>query len=95
MRRDDILQLTRAVPFVPFRVHITSGESYEIKHPDMIVTSLGSICVSVPDPAHPTNDGGGSLRMHSLYHVQTIEVLPPAPPNSGANGVHPKPSNES
>ena len=95
MRRDDILQLTRAVPFVPFRVRITSGESYEINHPDMIVTSLGSICVSVPDPEHPTSDGGGSLRMHSLYHVNTIEMMPPPPTKAVTNGVHPNPSTES
>jgi hypothetical protein len=95
MRLDDIRQLTRAQPFVPFRVHIASGESYDITHPDMLVSTLGSICVAAPDQDHPLSDGTGSFRIHSLYHVHTIELLMPPPPRAGTNGVHPNSSNES
>jgi hypothetical protein len=86
MRLEDIRQLTRAQPFVPFRVHITTGQSYDITHPDMLVSTLGSICVAIPDPSHPLADGTGSFRIHSLYHVHTIEVLNPTPPKPGSNG---------
>ena len=95
MRVDDIRQLTRAQPFVPSRVHITTGESYDIKHPDMIVTTLGSICVAAPDAEHPLSDGTGSFRIHSLYRVHTIEVLKPPPQKPGSNGTPVKPNVES
>ena len=95
MRLEDIRQLTRAQPFVPFRVHITSGESYDITHPDMLVSTLGSICVAAPDPQHPLSDGTGSFRIHSLYHVHTIELLKTPPSKPGSNGPASNPATES
>lgn len=94
MRLEDIRTLTRAQPFQPFRIHITNGDWCDITHPDMLVSTPGSVCVAVPDPNHPLSDGGGSFRIHSLYHLHTVEMLPP-PPKSGSNGPAPKPATES
>ncbi len=94
MRLEDIRNLTRAQPFQPFRIHITTGGSYDIDHPDMILVTLGNVTVAAPDPEHPLSDGTGSFRLHSLCHVHTIELLTPPASKPGANGIH-SPTNES
>jgi len=72
MRLDDIRTLTRAKPFQAFRLYVSNGESFEIHHPDMILATLGSVCVSVPSPGGSDYD---AVRILSLYHVQKIEFI--------------------
>jgi hypothetical protein len=86
MRRDDIRDLTRSVPFQPFRVFLTSGETYDIHHPDMIVATLGAAHIAVPSPSGPP-DAAERVKIVSLVHIQKIEFLSAAPPaQPGANG---------
>lgn len=32
----DLLEYVNATPFEPFRIHLTDGTSYEIRHPEMV-----------------------------------------------------------
>ena len=36
MRPDDVLEYLRRQPFQPFRLHLTDGTTYEIRHPEMM-----------------------------------------------------------
>lgn len=90
MRLDDIRQLTRAQPFVPFRIFLSNGETFDIRHPDLIVATLGSVHIAAPSP-ESTVDDPGSVRIVSLYHLLKIEYLPPTIPKPGSNGVSPHP----
>jgi len=83
---EDIRQLTRAQPFVPFRVFISTGETFDIRHSDMILATLGAVHIAAPHPEHPTYDNAGSVRILSLYHIQKIEMLPTPQTMSGSNG---------
>ena len=86
MRLDDIRQLTRAQPFRPFRVFLTNGETYDIRHPDLILATLGAAHIAAPDPAGPA-DQPGSVRIVSLVHIVKIEFLPGAATSQpGTNG---------
>lgn len=87
MRLEDIRRLTRAVPFRPFRVFLSIGEQYDIRHPDMIMPTLGAMHISAPAPGVPV-DVGGSIRIVSLDHIAKIEHLPPAaaPTTNGPPG---------
>jgi hypothetical protein len=91
MRLEDIRFWTRATPFKPFRVFTTSGESYDIYHPDTILATLGSIVIAIPAAEQPGNEMG-SARMLSLYHLQKIEYLPSPPSNPQSNGTTTKPT---
>lgn len=86
MRLDDIRTLTRAVPFRPFRVFVSTGETFDIHHPDMILATLGAVVIGVPSPGGQA-DAAEQARMVSLYHIQKIETLPTPAPPAGANGV--------
>lgn len=86
MRREDIRDLTRAVPFRPFRVHISTGETFDIHHPDMIMATTGAVHIGFDDPNAPA-DAAGRARIVSLYHIQKIETLPTPTPPAAANGA--------
>lgn len=42
VRPEDILEMLRATPFEPFRVYLTDGAVYEVRHPDRAIgTEIG------------------------------------------------------
>lgn len=86
MRREDILNFTRAKPFVPFVIELTNGERYEIRHPDMIVPTLGMATVGVPAPG-AVADAADRVVFVSLVHIVKAEPLPPAAAAPASNGA--------
>ncbi|MBU6402665.1 MAG: hypothetical protein KGS61_20280 [Verrucomicrobia bacterium] len=45
---ESIRDLNRAVPFVPYQIHMNSGEDYVVPHPDFIsVAPRGSFVVLI------------------------------------------------
>jgi len=36
MRPDELLTWVRTVPFVPFRIRMNSGRTFDIRHPEML-----------------------------------------------------------
>lgn len=85
MRLEDMRQLTRAQPFRPFRVFLTNGEAYDIRHPDLILATLGTAHIAAPSP-DATPDDPDSVRIVSFVHIVKIEYLPTPSPQPGANG---------
>lgn len=94
MRLEDIRQLTRAQPFKPFRVFTTSGETYDVRHPDMILATPGAVHVISPHPENSA-DIEGWVQILSLYNLHKVEYLPAPPPKPGSNGTTLNPANES
>ncbi len=67
-----------AKPFRPFRLVMSSGQSYEVRHPEMAFLSRTAIYVGVD-----VEDGvPADFRICSLLHVTAIEPLSPAAPAS-------------
>jgi hypothetical protein len=50
---NDFFNLTRARPFVPFRIVTTDGVTYEIRHPDMVFVGMSSVLVGYPSERPP------------------------------------------
>ncbi len=74
MRPDDILELTRARPFEPFRVHLSDGVSYEIRHPDMAIVQCSKVIIGVPGPDGP--DGPAERTVNcTLVHITRTERI--------------------
>ncbi len=73
MRPDDLLTWLRAAPFRPFRIHLNSGKSYEIRHPEMLKVGRSSINVFwyAGDPQDPYE----RMEMVSLLLIERIEPL--------------------
>jgi hypothetical protein len=59
-------------PFRPFRLVMSSGQSYEVRHPEMAWLTRTDIYVGVGE----TDEGvPAEARICSLLHVTTIEPL--------------------
>jgi hypothetical protein len=59
-------------PFQPFRLVMSSGKSYEVRHPEMAMLTRSDILVGVDE----TEDGvPAEFMICSLLHVSAIEPL--------------------
>ena len=58
-------------PFEPFRLVLSSGDAFDVRHPEMALLGKGGIYVSVPDP----NDELPDVIWCSLLHVTAIEPI--------------------
>jgi len=75
MTATNFRDLLRHKPFRPFRLVMSSGESYEVRHPEMAMVLKNDILVGtdVVD-----NDMPAEFRICPLLHVATVEPMPAA-----------------
>jgi hypothetical protein len=80
MTQEDLQGAARRQPFEPFRLVLTTGATYDIRHPDLIMVGKRSAIVGV------TVEPGGTAYDRTikvdLFHVVGIEELPAPPPSS-------------
>jgi hypothetical protein len=68
-------QLLTQRPFRPFRLIMSSGETYEVRHPEMAMLTRTDILVGVGE----TDDNvPADFRICSLLHVTAVEPISPA-----------------
>lgn len=59
-------------PFKPFRVVMSSGQSYEVRHPEMAMLTKTDMLVGINE----TKDGvPAEFRICSLLHVTAVEPI--------------------
>lgn len=87
MLQQTIRDLTRTVPFKPFRLYISTGDVFEVRHPEMIIATPETAHIAVPAPGGPP-DAAQRVQIVSLLHIQKFEFLADtASAKPGANGV--------
>lgn len=67
-----VRDLLRQRPFRPFRVVMSSGEAYEVRHPEMAWVTKNDLFVGidVADDGLPAD-----ARICQLFHVATLEPI--------------------
>jgi hypothetical protein len=74
MRPDDLLELLRATPFEPFRIHRSDGTSFDIRHPELALVFRSKVTIGVPGPKGP--DGPLERAVNcALVHITRTELL--------------------
>ena len=53
MNVDDLLAQLRRRPFVPFRLVMTDGTTYQVSHPDFVMPGRRSVVIGYPDERRP------------------------------------------
>jgi hypothetical protein len=82
---EELRAALRRQPFVPFRLTLTEGSSYEVRHPEMCMPGRRSVILGFPAPGDPDLLYDRSITV-DLLHIVKLEPLEAAKP-SGANGA--------
>ncbi len=85
MRRDEMIEALRTSPFRPFRMYVSDGAEYEIRHPEMMMVFRSSVNVGIPVDNAKNSDSNGSHSYPDLVrstaidlrHITRIEELQP------------------
>jgi hypothetical protein len=73
MRPEELVQLLRRRPFIPLRLHMTDGQTYEIRHPDNVIVLRSRVDIGVmPDPGTGVVE---RVEYCSLFHIVRVEEL--------------------
>ena len=75
MTADPFREILKRVPFEPFRVVMSSGESYNVMHPGMAFVTAKALVLAIPEQTHPD---GERLAFCSYLHVTHVETLKPS-----------------
>lgn len=75
MTADTFKEILKRSPFDPFRVVMSSGESYNVVHPEMAFPTARSLILALPDP---TAVDGERLAFCSYLHIAHVEMLKPS-----------------
>jgi hypothetical protein len=69
----EILRLLRRQPFVPFRIHVDDGVTFEVRHPEQVHVNVSAAYVFFPDPNNPGMVS--SYEVVALRHISRLEPM--------------------
>lgn len=72
MDPDELFAVVRKQPFEPFRIHVSDGDRYEIRHPDQIVVGRRSCHIGI------SGNGEGPFQRIAIVsniHITRLEPL--------------------
>ncbi len=83
---EELAAALRRRPFVPFRITLTEGSTYEVRHPELCLAGRRSAVIGFPAPGDPDLLYERSVTVDLLHVVklEPIETASPAPPNGPA-----------
>ncbi len=73
MRPEELRTLLRRRPFVPMRVHLTDGTTYDVRHPEMALLTRSTVEIGIEQ-----EDGNGiadDVMYCSLVHIVRVQNL--------------------
>ena len=73
MTRSDLLRRVKQRPFVPFRLVLTEGTAYEVRHPEQIMLARDSAVIGVPSEGE---DFFETTVLVDLFHIVRLEPIP-------------------
>jgi hypothetical protein len=81
MTRTDLLRRVKQRPFVPFRLVLSEGTTYDIRHPDFIMVGRDSVTIGLP--GEQEQDFYETSVLVDLFHVVRMEPIPAQPASTG------------
>jgi hypothetical protein len=80
MTQEEVRDVARRQPFRPFRLTLTTGANYDIRHPDLIMVGRRSAVIGITN--EPTGTAYDRTLQVGLLHIVGIEELASSPPSS-------------
>jgi len=72
MSYQEVLGYVEAEPFRPFRIHMASGRTFDVRHPEMIRVGLRSLHVF-----HYSEQDGRVYEKVEMLGLQLVELIEP------------------
>lgn len=74
MNQQDIVEMLRQRPFQPFRIHLTDGKVYDIRHPEMMVVDRSKAFIFFP-PSNMSLPVIERYEVVALAHMTRFEPM--------------------
>ena len=81
---DDIQARLHERPFIPVRIVTSSGQSYDVRHPDLVLVGRRFLIIGTASNENPTQIEAASRV--AVMHVADLQDIPSAAPADG-NGA--------
>lgn len=78
---DNIQARLRRQPFEPVRIVTTTGATYDIHHPDLVLVGRRFLVIGLPSAQNPSQ--AEQVTQVSLLHITELQDLPVSKPVSG------------
>ena len=78
---DDIQARVRQQPFVPLRIVTTTGQTYDVYHPELVMVGRRSLEIGFPSAENLAHYE--QVTRVALLHVTEVQELPTKKPASG------------
>jgi hypothetical protein len=72
MHPQDLFELLRKRPFLPFRIYATDGRTYDVRHPDQALVLRTRVILPLPASSGEVAERSEHL---ALVHVVRLEEL--------------------
>jgi hypothetical protein len=79
MPPEDLERHLNARPFVPFRIKLTTGETYDVRHPELVMVGRRSVIVGITHDPIPRYERAVTV---ALVHIVRLEPLEAASASS-------------
>ena len=80
----DILQALDKRPFEPFRIQVSDGSTYEVRHPELVMVGVGSLVIGVPAQGQPRlYERYETIALNNVVKMLPLEAATPAGGNGG------------
>lgn len=73
MRPDDVERYLKQQPFLPFRIHLSSGAFFDVRHSQMLDIGRSAVTLALPVEGNLQR-----FAVVALVHVVWLEILVPA-----------------
>jgi len=73
MKPEEIRELQHRQPFIPFRIHLSNGRHFDIRHPDFVWVLKTRVEIGLADD--PNSSTPDRAEFVSLLHVVSVEEL--------------------
>jgi hypothetical protein len=74
MRSEAIQQLVRREPFKPFRITLTDGRTFEVRHPEMAMVGRSTVAIGLPANGNEETIYDRLVTVDLLHIMQTEHV---------------------
>ncbi len=78
---DDIQSRFRQRPFVPMRIVTSTGQNYDIRHPELLMVGRRALIVGMESAENPTQFD--QVTRIAMLHVTELQDLPQTSPPIG------------